>query len=170
MGTLCIMVGLSGSGKSSTVKELIKETRDETSNVKGLLGPETVIVSTDAIRGEICEGGVGDQSKNKEVFAIFYNRIRKGLKDGKNVIADATNVSKYSRKCILNCVGKTECKKIAVVIDKSIENCKIDNPKREYPVPDEVIDRQAKNLRKNPVTLDEGFDEIIVVDANETRN
>lgn len=63
---LYIMVGLSGSGKSTIAKE-IAETEEN-----------TIIVSSDAIREELT-GKVEDQSKNEEVFKIFHNRIRKGL-------------------------------------------------------------------------------------------
>ena len=85
---LYIMVGLSASGKSTISKEIAKE-------------KDCVIVSSDAIRGEICEGGVIDQSKNDTVFRIFYQRIKDNLKEGKNVIADATNITIKARHSLL---------------------------------------------------------------------
>lgn len=44
---LYVMVGLSASGKSTIAKEIAKE-------------QNCVIVSSDCIRDEICDGGVGD--------------------------------------------------------------------------------------------------------------
>ncbi len=55
------MVGLSASGKSTIGKQLAKEN-------------DCVIISSDGIRGEICEGGVIDQSKNEEAFKIFHQK------------------------------------------------------------------------------------------------
>ena len=60
---LFLMVGLSASGKSTIAKGLAEDYK-------------AVIVSSDAIREEIC-GNVSDQSKNEEVFKIFHKRIRK---------------------------------------------------------------------------------------------
>lgn len=82
------MVGLSASGKSTVGKQLVKEN-------------DCVIISSDSIRGEICEGGVIDQSKNEEVFKIFHQRIKDNLKAGKSVIADATNINMRSRRSLL---------------------------------------------------------------------
>ena len=73
---LYVLVGLSGSGKSTLAAQ-----RDA----------NTVIVSSDAIREELT-GEIEDQSRNNEVFEIFHQRIRKNLEEGKNAIADATNL------------------------------------------------------------------------------
>ena len=90
-----VMVGLSASGKSTISKEIAKE-------------KDCVIVSSDNIRGEICEDGVIDQSKNDEVFKIFHQRIRDNLKAGKNVIADATNINMKARRSLLENVKKIQ--------------------------------------------------------------
>lgn len=65
---LYIMIGLSGSGKSSIAKEIAKTSEN------------TIIVSSDAIREELT-GKVEDQTKNEEVFKIFHKRIQKGLEN-----------------------------------------------------------------------------------------
>ena len=71
---LIVLCGLSASGKSTIGREIANENN-------------CVIISPDNIRGEICEGGVIDQSKNDEVFKIFHRRIKDNLKNGNNVIA-----------------------------------------------------------------------------------
>lgn len=60
-----VLVGLSGSGKSTIATQIANE------------NPNTVIVSSDAIREELT-GDYEDQQHNEEVFKIFmieYARI-----------------------------------------------------------------------------------------------
>lgn len=142
-----IMVGLSASGKSTISKEIARENG-------------CVIISSDDIRGEICDGGVIDQSKNDEVFKVFHQRIRDNLRTGKNVIADATNINMKARRSLLENVRKIQCYKIAYIIPKSVEQCIEDNIYKEYPVPHHVIQKQMMNFQIPFV--EEGFDEIII--------
>lgn len=80
---LYVMVGLSGSGKSTLAKQLTDAEKN------------TIIISSDSIREELT-GKVEDQSKNEEVFKIFHKRIREGLENKHNVVADATNITMKS--------------------------------------------------------------------------
>lgn len=130
---LYITIGLSGSGKSSIAKGIVQN------------NPGTIIVSSDAIREELT-GKVEDQSKNEEVFKIFHNRIRKGLENKYNVIADATNITMKSRRAILLNVQGLNVHKIAYFVPKSFDQCKKDNLHREHPVPEEVLDKQIRNF------------------------
>jgi len=146
---LYIMVGLSASGKS-TIAKRIAEAED------------CIIVSSDVIRGEICEGGVADQSKNEEVFKIFHKRIRENLRSGHNVIADATNITIKSRTAIFEAIRRIECYPIAYVVPKKIEDCLLDNisSERMHSVPDEVIYKQRGKFQVP--FYEEGFKEIII--------
>lgn len=142
-----IMVGLSASGKSTIAKEIARN-------------EGCIIVSSDGIRGEICDGGVIDQSKNEEVFKIFHKRIKDNLKAGKNVIADATNINMRARRSLLENVKNVECKKIAYIIPKSVEKCIEDNIYKEYPVPHHVIQKQMMNFQIP--FLEEDFDSVVI--------
>ena len=113
-----VMVGLSASGKSTIAKEISRE-------------GNRVIVSSDSIRGEICDGGVIDQTKNEEVFKIFHKRIRDNLVAGRNVIADATNINMKARRSLLENVKKISCYKIAYIIPKPSDKCIEDNIYKE---------------------------------------
>lgn len=144
---LYIMTGLSGSGKSTIAQKLAEE------------NPNTVIVSSDAIREELT-GKVEDQTKNEEVFKIFHNRIRKNLENKKNVIAYATNITMKSRRAIMMKVNGLDIEKICCLIPKPYEQCKIDNKDRLHPVPDEVLDKQI--MRFQVPFYEENFDKIIV--------
>lgn len=143
---LIILVGLSGSGKSSTAKEL---------SVKH----DAIIVSSDSIREELC-GDAADQSKNTEVLQEFHKRISKNVKNGKSVIADATNLTIKSRAAILNLVSNDTAKKICYIITKLYSQCKIDNVNREHPVPDFVLENQWKKFQIP--FREEGFEEIVI--------
>lgn len=132
--TLWVMVGLSGSGKSSIAKEIAEENLN------------TVIVSSDSIREELT-GDYGNQENNEEVFKVFHKRIRETLENNTNVIADATNITMRSRRAIIENVKGIECRKIAYLIPKPFDQCKIENLSRQHPVPDEVLDKQIRKFQ-----------------------
>lgn len=142
---LYVMVGLPGSGKSHIAEELARENN-------------AVVYSMDEIRGELC-GDVEDQSRNDEVFGIWANRIRRALKHGQNVIADATNVTKSGRRSFLAMFDTIPHQTIAHVAYKEIDDCIIDNLDRPHPVPPDVIYRMASKFRYP--TEAEGFTEVI---------
>lgn len=145
--TLWVVVGLSGSGKSSVAKEIAENNSN------------TIIVSLDNICEELT-GKVEDQSKNEEVSKVFHKRIRETLENNTNVVADATNITMRSRRAIIENVKSIECHKIVYLIPKPFRQCKIDNLNRQHPVPEEVLNGQ---LRKFQIPfMEEGFDEGII--------
>lgn len=148
---LTLLCGLSASGKSQYIKDQI-EVREKS---------DAVILSTDNLRKKIC-GSVEDQSMNGAVFQKFHNLIRSNLKNGMDVFAEATNITMKSRRAILNIIKGIDCEKICVVIVKPIGECKRDNIDREHPVPDYVIDKQARKFQIP--FAEEGWDEIKFVD------
>jgi predicted kinase len=83
---LIMMVGIPGSGKSTWISKNSVE--------------NTVVVSPDDIRREL-SGNVSDQTQNAKVWFLVKERTSKALRDGKNVILDATNVASKSRKRFL---------------------------------------------------------------------
>ena len=144
--TLYIMIGLSASGKSTKAKELAQEYN-------------ATIVSSDAIRGEF--GEVIDQSHNDEVFKLFHHRIKSGLMNGYNMIADATNISMKSRKSLINYISNVDCHIVGILMTKPVDLCVEHNIYREYPVPHHVIQKQMMNFQVP--FYEEGFDEIRII-------
>lgn len=145
-----MMVGLSASGKSTIAKKLAEE-------------ENAIIVSSDSIREEL--SFYEDQSRNNEVFKIFHQRIKDGLHNGINIIADATNITIKSRKPIIK-IGKDENAYICVYyVDKDICDCFFDNKTRKHPVPNDVLIKQKEKFQLP--TCDEGFDEIIIQHVKE---
>ncbi|MCD7882871.1 MAG: AAA family ATPase [Lachnospiraceae bacterium] len=153
-GNLYLMVGLSASGKSSIAREIAA-------------GEDALIVSSDTIRGELSGGNCADQSRTNEVFRIFNQRIRDGLRAGRTVIADATELTMKARRSLLGGVnGLAETVRACVVV-KPVEDCIRDNPLRKYPVPEKVIRRQAEGFQIP--FYEEGFDEIRIYRASRGR-
>ena len=142
-----MLVGLPGSGKSTWAeknKDLVNE----------------VIHSSDAIREEL--GDINDQSKNEEVFNILHKRIKDDLKNGKDVIYDATNLSRKRRINFLsNELRDIPCEKVCVLFATPIEICKKNNASRERRVPEEVIEKMVRNFEVP--CYQEGWDSIQIV-------
>jgi len=80
----CMLVGLPGSGKTSFALSL-KDKYD--------------IISSDSIRKELY-GSERIQENNNKVFEIMRKRAIEALKSGKNVIYDATNMTRKFRKAL----------------------------------------------------------------------
>lgn len=145
---LIMMIGLPGSGKSSFADEYIKNHKN------------TVKHSSDELRKELY-GDISDQSHNIEVFTELHRRIKTDLRNGKNVIYDATNVTKKSRISFLQSLNNIECSKEAVLLMTSIEKCIENNNNRERSVPEGVINAMYK--RYCPPDYSEGFNKITIL-------
>ena len=142
--TFTMMVGLVGSGKSTYAKQLSEETN-------------AIVCSSDAIREELC-GDENSQDNNDEVFKILHSRIKDNLKNGKNVIYDATNINSKRRRAFLSEIKNIPCVKKCVIMATPFEMCCIQNESRDRVVPYEVIERMYKNW--NTPYWFEGWNEI----------
>ncbi len=147
-----IMVGISGSGKSTYAKGLAPRLTQE-NNLP------TELVETDAIRLELT-GNAEDQTQNYRVFTIAKTRVSTFLGSGKNVIIDATSLSVKDRKDWIN-MGKAKGADVrAYFVNTTVSQAKSQNSKRDRKVPNEVIDRQFSKLV--PPTEAEGFSKVFV--------
>jgi predicted kinase len=145
LNNLHIFVGLPGSGKSTKAKEMVKQNGN------------TILLSTDAIRAEL--GDVNDQSKNNEVYEIYYKRAEEALKEGKDVILDATNTTVKSRRVAVERLRKYVTRIVAHYFNVDYEVCLYRNNTRDRVVPYDVIKRMYKALQIP--TWSEGFDNIV---------
>ena len=144
---LAVMIGISGSGKSTF-----------SNGLKTSLNAE--MVETDAIRVELTEN-IEDQTQNPRVFGVAKRRIDNILSQGKNAVIDATSVSVRDRKDWIDIARKNNAEVRAYFVDTPVDVAKQRNRRRERKVPEDVIDRQASRLQ--PPTKAEGFDLVVVI-------
>lgn len=147
MTKLFLMIGLPASGKSTLAEQIAKSEDAE-------------IVSSDNIRKELY-GDENIQGDNNKVFRILQERIINGLKNNKNMIYDATNISYKTRMAFLQRLNKLEVEKIAIMVATPYEDCLIRNSQRERKVPEEVIKRMYNNFYVPQYF--EGFDDIQII-------
>ena len=147
--TVYIMCSYPGAGKTYWAKRYAAKVN--------AFGEKLIYISSDDIRQEICDDAQ-DQSRNWEVFEIFYTRARKAIIAGNDVILDATHLSKKTRRKCRNRFKDLNCKFIAVQLTTSIEKAMRRNKNRDRVVPNYAMERMIKAYE--PVGEDEGFDEI----------
>ena len=146
MAKLILPIGISGSGKSYIYNKDYKD---------------CVQVSPDLIREELT-GDISNQSKNKEVFKLAFERVDECLNKGLDVFFDATNVNKSQRKSFTDKYKDTDVEVIFVIlpanIDLSWERIRADikNKKNRSDVPYFALVRQ-KEMYDN--TLKSGFND-----------
>lgn len=144
MGSLIMLVGLPGSGKSTCAEEMRKR--------------NCIVISTDIIHGLFYSAGV--RKSKRKISNFICNTINQSLLRGQDVVFDATNLTVKSRKKILKNINNAESI-IAVFKNTSIEICKERNSQRNKIIPEKVIDKMAKKL--TPPTLKEGFNYILTL-------
>ena len=105
MSNLVLPIGISGSGKSYIYNRDYKD---------------YVQVSPDLIREELT-GSISDQSKNKEVFKLAFERVDEYLNKGQDVFFDATNVNKTQRKNFTDRYIGSEVNVIYVVLPSDVD-------------------------------------------------
>jgi len=150
--TLCVMVGLAGSGKSTYA-----EMRNQNAKYAGRI--ET-IESSDQWRLKLYND-INDQTHNEEVFKAMQQSTVEKLKRGEDVIYDATNLKIKDRKKLLDLVKDIYCEKICAIVATPIETCIAQDKERERSVGEHVIRRQLANFQM-PFQY-EGWHDIVIL-------
>lgn len=143
-----MLVGPSGCGKTTCAEKLCSK--------------NDLHVSSDLIREELY-GSPNIQGDPKEVFALMTEKSLLTLKDGKNVIYDATNLSERYRRNIIQQVRAKypSCYMSCLIVSTTYEQCVANQGKRSRKVPEEVIKKQFRNFRMP--TYSEGWDSIDII-------
>ena len=143
---IILLIGLPGSGKSTLAEKLTKNRK------------YVVIVSSDKIREELY-GDEATQGDNNKIFSLVRERAEEALKDCKDVIIDATNLTVKDRSAYFDIAKTYDALVTGILFDIPVKECKRRNLKRDRVVPDFVYDKMMK--RYEQPTLDEGFTMII---------
>lgn len=146
MSRLILPIGISGSGKSYIYNKDYKD---------------CVQVSPDLIREELT-GDISNQSRNKEVFKLAFERVDEYLNKGQDVFFDATNVNKSQRKNFTDKYIGTDVEVIYVILPADIDlswkriRKDIREGKNRSDVPYFALVRQKEQYDKS---LEIGFDD-----------
>lgn len=144
---LILTVGIPGSGKTTYAKRYIQSHEN------------TIHLSSDSIRKELY-GDESIQGNPGEVFELMQCRTLDALKNGVNVVYDATNITRKDRSyIILLCPKFVQIE--AHIVWAPIKTCIERDAARERTVGKEVIDKMLKRFQAP--YYDEGIDTIEVV-------
>lgn len=153
MAKLIMLIGVPGSGKTTFARKMSSE-----------LGYK--IISSDVIRQTF--PGI----EENKVFPTVYKMCIEELKNNRNVILDATNITPKVRKRAWDALDSYEVKyeKVAYYFDTPQDICvsrveKRNLDKNELYLPVDVIVSYYQNIVKP--TCDEGFSEIVIIKNNE---
>src|SRR5438552_15073779 len=96
-----VLIGVSGSGKSTFARKHFKPTE---------------ILSSDYCRGLVSDDE-NSQAATEEAFELLHFIARKRLAAGKLTVLDATNVQPESRKPLVEIALEFHCLPVALVLD-----------------------------------------------------
>jgi protein phosphatase len=148
-----VLIGVSGSGKSTFARKHFKPTE---------------ILSSDYCRSLVSDDE-NSQAATKDAFDVLHYIARKRLAAGKLTVVDATNVQPESRKPLVEIAREFHCLPVAIVLDLP-ERVAHD---RNKPRPDRdfgphVIRQQAQQLHRSLRGLErEGFRHVHVLKSLE---
>ena len=152
MTELVVLIGLPGAGKSTLGKQYIE---------RRVCAGELfwTCCSSDKTR-RMLYGDERIQGKPDTVFRNLHEDVERHLKEGTNVVYDATNVTRKNRKQIILLGKKYNCKIRAVVAWAPVDVCIERDAARDRTVGPAVIMKMLK--RFEVPYFDEGFDTIDV--------
>ncbi|MGA5448839.1 polynucleotide kinase-phosphatase [Streptomyces umbrinus] len=148
--SLVVLIGASGSGKSTFARRHFKPTE---------------VISSDFCRGLVADDE-NDQSASGDAFDVLHYIAGKRLAAGRRTVVDATNVQQESRKQLVELARKYDVLPIAVVLDVPEEVCAERNSSRtdRADMPRRVIQRHTRELRRSLRHLErEGFRKVHVL-------
>jgi protein phosphatase len=151
--SLVVMIGASGSGKSSFARKHFK--------------------STEILSSDYCRGLVSDDENNQaatnDAFEVLHFIAAKRLAAGKLVVADATNVQPESRKGFVELAREFHCLPVAIVLNMPERLCQDRNQGRaDRDFGPHVVRQQTQQLRRSLRGLErEGFRHVFILHSPE---
>ncbi|MBS0296796.1 MAG: polynucleotide kinase-phosphatase [Proteobacteria bacterium] len=150
---LVVLIGASGSGKSSFAAKHFKPTE---------------VISSDRCRGLVCDDE-NDQSVSADAFELVAEIAGKRLKHRKLTVIDATNVRAPDRKRWIELARRYHALPVAIVLDPGAEVCAERNQGRpDRPFGIQVVLRMTSEIRRGLGGLQrEGFRQVFRLDTAE---
>ncbi|MET8856096.1 polynucleotide kinase-phosphatase [Streptomyces sp. NPDC004579] len=148
--SLVVLIGASGSGKSTFARRHFKPTE---------------VISSDFCRGLVADDE-NDQSASGDAFDVLHYIAGKRLAAGRRTVVDATSVQQDSRRQLIELAKKYDVLPIAIVLDVPEEVCAERNAARtdRAEMPRRVIQRHIRELRRSLRSLErEGFRKVHVL-------
>ncbi|RYJ31299.1 putative phosphatase [Streptomyces sp. L-9-10] len=148
--SLVVLIGATGSGKSTFARSRFKPTE---------------VVSSDFCRGLVADDE-NDQSATADAFDVLHYIVGKRLAAGRLTVVDATNVQPESRKRLVRLAREHDVLPVAIVLDLPEEVCAARNAARpdRAGMPRHVIKRHRGELRRSLRGLErEGFRKVHVL-------
>jgi protein phosphatase len=144
-----VLIGVSGSGKSTFARKHFKPTE---------------VLSSDACRGLVSDDE-NSQAATKDAFELLHFIARKRLTAGKLTVVDATNVQPESRKPLVEIAREFHCLPVAIVLDMPERVAHDRNKTRaDRDFGPHVIRQQAQQLHRSLRGLErEGFRHVHVL-------
>jgi protein phosphatase len=148
-----VLIGVSGSGKSTFARKHFKPTE---------------ILSSDYCRGLVSDDE-NSQATTKDAFELLHFIARKRLAAGKLTLVDATNVQPESRKPLVEIAREFHCLPVAIVLDVPERVAHDRNKTRaDRDFGPHVIRQQAQQLHRSLRGLErEGFRHVHVLKSLE---
>ncbi|MFI1359050.1 polynucleotide kinase-phosphatase [Streptomyces sp. NPDC020898] len=148
--SLVVLIGASGSGKSTFARRHFKPTE---------------IISSDFCRGLVADDE-NDQSASGDAFDVLHYIAGKRLAAGRRTVVDATSVQQESRRQLVELARQYDVLPIAIVLDVPDDVCAERNASRSdrADMPRRVIHRHIRELRRSLRGLErEGFRKVHVL-------
>jgi protein phosphatase len=148
--SLVVLVGASGSGKSTFARRHFKPTE---------------IISSDFCRGLVSDDE-NDQSATKDAFDVLHYIAGKRLAAGRRTVVDATSVQPEARRQLVELARQYDVLPIAIVLDVPEGVCAERNAARidRADMPRRVVQRHTRELRRSLRHLErEGFRKVHVL-------
>ena len=151
--SLVVLVGASGSGKSTFAKKHFKP--------------------TEVLSSDYCRGLVSDDESNlaatNDAFEVLHFIAAKRLAAGKLTVVDATNVQLEARKPLVALARQYHCLPVAIVLALPEKLCREHNegrPDRDFG--SHVIRQQHRQMRNSLRSLKrEGFSHVFILGSAE---
>jgi protein phosphatase len=150
---LVVLIGVSGSGKSTFAHRHFRATQ---------------VLSSDVCRGLVADDE-NDQAATPEAFALLHHIAGVRLRAGRLTVVDATNVKREDRASLVALAREHDVLPVAVVLDVPEGECLARNAERtDRDLAPQVISRQRADLRRGLRGLSrEGFRKVHVLHGTE---